>query len=365
MRQADTWFTSPLGRLRAVAFDLDRLETKGSAVPVLPQLATTDTGSGNFGVATDGTLAYVDLPGGLAPSRRTLVWVDRTGKEDPIAAPPAAYLHPRLSPDGTRIVVARSDQQDDLWVWDLRRPPLTRLTTDPGQDWNPVWTADSRRIIFASSSGGQQNLWWQLADGTGAAERLSTSNKTQYPSGVTPDGRAVVFTEATVGTERDLLQLALDGTHRVTPLLQTKFDEFNGVVSPDGRWLAYQSNSSGATEVHVRPFPNTADGQWQISTGGGSNPRWARNGKELFYFGSGGELLGVPVQTKVPAWHAGAPIKLIDRNYFSGAGSGLTYDVSPDGQRFLMIKAPGTDALPGLILVQNWFEELKRLVPTK
>ena len=353
------------GTLRAVAFDPDRLETQGTAVPVLPRLATTDTGAGEFGVANNGTLVYVDVPDGLAANGRTLVWVDRTGKEDPVGAPPGAYLHPRLSLDGTRIAIARSEQQDDLWIWDLRRPLLTRLTLDPAQDWYPVWTPDSRRIVFASSSGGQLNLWWQLADGTGAAERLTASNNVQFPTGVTPDGSAVVFTEATVGMERDLLQLALDGTRRVTPLLETKFDESNGLVSPDGRWLAYQSNSSGATEIHVRPFPNTAGGQWQISTGGGSNPRWARNGKELFYFGSGGELLGVPVDTSGPTWHAGAPIKLIDRSYFSGSGSGLTYDVSPDGRRFLMIKAPGTDALPALMLVQHWDEELKRLVPIK
>ena len=138
----------------------------------------------------------------------------------------------------------------------------------PGQDCFPVWTPDGRRIIFSSNRGGQLNLWWQAADGTGAAERLTTSSNAQFVTGITPDGTAVVFNEATPTMGRDLLQLALDGTRRVTPLLQTKFDERNGIVSPDGRWLAYESNSSGSFEIYVRPFPNVGGGQRQVSTAG-------------------------------------------------------------------------------------------------
>ena len=134
-----------------------------------------------------------------------------------------------------------------------------------------MWTPDGRRIIFSSNRGGQLNLWWQAADGTGAAERLTTSSNAQFPTGITPDGTAVVFNEATPTMGRDLLQLALDGTRRVTPLLQTKFDERNGIVSPDGRWLAYESNSSGSFEIYVRPFPNVGGGQWQVSTAGGGS----------------------------------------------------------------------------------------------
>ena len=258
------------GTLRAIPFDPTRLETHGTAVPVLPRLATKDTGTGDFAVAADGTLVYVDAPGGLAAANaRTLVWVDRSGKEEPVAAPPRTYLHPRLSPDGTRVALSSLDEENDLWIWDLRRATLTRLTLDPGQDWFPVWTPDGRRIIFSSNRGGQFNLWWQAADGTGAAERLTTSSHVQFVTGITPDGTAVVFNEQTPTMGNDLLQLALDGTRRVTPLLQTKFDERNGIVSPDGRWLAYESNSSGSFEIYVRPFPNVGGGQWQVSTAGG------------------------------------------------------------------------------------------------
>ena len=357
------------GTLRAIPFDPTRLETHGTAAPVLPRLATTSTGAGDFAVAADGTLVYVDVPGSLAVNARTLVWVDRTGKEEPIAAPPRAYSHPRLSPDGTRVALCSIDQENDLWIWDLRRATLTRLTLDPGMDWFPVWTPDGRRIIFSSNRSGafsEFNLWWQAADGTGAAERLTTSSSAQFPTGITPDGTAVVFFEGKTTMGPDLLQLALDGTRQVTPLLQTKFEKRNGIVSPDGRWLAYESNSSGPTEIYVRPFPNVGGGQWQVSTAGGKTPLWARSGKELFYVGADGALLRVPVEASGTTWNAGTPMRLLERGYYTPSGYvGRTYDVSPDGQRFLMIKAPGTDASaapPALIVVQHWNEELKRLL---
>jgi serine/threonine-protein kinase len=319
-------------------------------------------------VAVDGTLLYVDAPGGLVGNAQTLVWVDRTGKEEPVAAPPRAYQHPRLSPDGTRVALWSNDQEQDLWIWDLRRATLTRLTLDPGQDIFPVWTPDSQRVIFSSNRGGAPNVWWQAADGTGAAERLTTSTNSQLVTGITPDGTAVLFFEVTPTMGRDLLQVALDGTRRVTPLLQTKFDERNGIVSPDGRWLAYESNSSGSSEIYVRPFPNVGGGQRQVSTAGGKQPLWSRSGKELFYVGPDRALLRVPVEASGATWNAGTPMKLLEGRYVTGSTIGRTYDVSPDGQRFLMIKAPETEpgaALPALIVVQHWDEELKRLVPTK
>ena len=353
--------------LRAIRFDLTRLETRGTEVPVLPRLATNLIGGPCFDVATDGTLVYVDGSGDVAPETRTLVWVDRAGKETPVAAPPRAYDHPRLSPDGTHVVLYIRDQEQDLWIWDRRRATLTPLTRDPSQDWFPVWTKNSQRVIFSSNRGGTLNLWWQAADGTGAAEPLTTSNNAQFASGITPDGTAVVFNEAT--PNRHLLMVALDGTHRVTSLMATKFDERSGVVSPDGQWLAYDSNSSGSFEIKVVPFPNVTGGLWQISMAGGTQPLWARSGKELFYLRPDGALMGVPVEAS-PTFKPGTPIKLLEARYYTGnaGGSGRTYDVSSDGQRFLMIKAPRTDAgaaPPSVIVVQHWDEELKRLVPTK
>jgi len=360
------------GTLRAIPFDLNRLETHGTAVPVLSRLAAKATGTADLAVAADGTLVYLDAPASFTANARTLVWVDRSGKEEPVAAPPRTYVTPRTSPDGTRVALSSLDEEQDLWIWDLRRAMLTRQTVDPGQDWFPVWTPDGRRIIFSSSRSGQFNIWWQAADGTGTAERLTTNDHVQqFVTGITPDGKAVVFAEVGLSTMGvDLLQLVLDGTHRVTPLLQTKFDERNGIVSPDGRWLAYESNSSGRFEIYVRPFPNVGGGQWQVSTTGATRPLWARSGKELFYIGADGTLLRVPVEASGATWNAGTPLKLLERRYYTGDGASgaRAYDVSPDGQRFLMIKAPGTDAgaaPPALIVVQHWDEELKRLVPTK
>jgi serine/threonine-protein kinase len=359
------------GTLRAVAFDLATLETRGTPVPVVPDAVTTNTGGVDAVVAGDGTLAYVS--GGVAGAltQRTLVWVDRQGRETPIPAPPRAYLYPRLSPDGRRVAVSAVDQETDIWVWDLGRTTLTRATFDPRLDTYPVWTPDGHRLIFSSDRAGVRNLYWQAADGTGAVERLTESPNQQNPAAVAPDDRRLIFTEVAPKTADDVMQVELDGTHRVTPLVQSPFAERNGIVSPDGRWLAYQADESGRFEISVRPFPDVNSGHWQVSTAGGTRPLWARNGQELVYVSLTGALMRVGV-LRAPSWAATTPTMLVKEGYYTTPGApflGPTYDISPDGQRFLMIKEGGgtdqTDAPPQLIVVQHWTEELKRLVPIK
>src|SRR6185369_1855322 len=270
------------GTLRAASFDLRRLAVRGPAVPVVPRLVTTRSGAGEFGVSRDGTLVYVDVTAGSLSARaRTLVWVDRAGKEERIAAPTRSYEAPRISPDGKQLALAITDQESDIWVWDLVRADLRRLTFEPGVDTFPVWTPDGHRIVFSSQSGGALNLWWKAANETGPPEQLTTSANNQWPTSVSSDGKQIVLTELTPTMNRDLMLLTLDGSRRVTPLLQTSFDEQHGMISPDGHWLAYESNSSGQSEVWVRPFPNTSVAQHQISTSGGTRPVWAHNGKEL------------------------------------------------------------------------------------
>jgi len=274
------------GTLRAVAFDPERLEVHGTVVPVVPRLVTKPFGSANFDVAADGTLVYV--PGGDISVRRTLVWVDRAGREDPIEAPERAYLYPRVSPDGTRVALAIRDQQNDIWIWDLARRTLTRLTFNPNPDNYPVWTPDSRRLIFGSARGSNVGLFWQAADGAGTAEPLSDGQGGgQQAFSVSPDGTRIVLRQGR--PPYDLHQLLLGNPRRTTPLFQTPFSELNAEISPDGRWLAYQSNESGRDEIYVRPFPNASAGRWQVSSDGGSRPVWARNGQELFYLATGGE----------------------------------------------------------------------------
>jgi eukaryotic-like serine/threonine-protein kinase len=316
--------------------------------------------------------------GGQFGTPRSLVWVNRQGREEPINLPPRTYTYPRLSPDGTRAALDIRDQENDIWIWDIARATLTRLTFNPSADYFPVWTPDSRRIIFFSQRSG--HLFWQLADGTGAADQLTTSSTTpHYAYSMSPDGKSLVFQENSPKTGIDLSVLLLGSpsaspgtdTVRTEALLQTAFTESNAEISPGGQWMAYQSNESGSEEIYVRPFPKVEAGHWQVSTGGGTRPAWARNGQELFYLDSEGFLTAVPVQTK-PGFGVANPARLFNTRYFSGFGgsgatvAGRTYDVSADGQRFLMIKdAPPdlTSASLSVVVVLNWFEELKQRVP--
>ena len=354
------------GTLRAVPFDLDRLESRGMPVTVVPDVVTTIKGGVNAVVAGNGTLAY--MLGPIEGTPRTLVWVDRQGLETPIPSlPPRPYLLPALSPDGTRFAVFANDQQRDLWLWDLRRTTLTPLTSAPGVDVVHVWTRDSRRLIFTSERAGVRNLFWQAADGASAAERLTDSPHTQYPTGVSPDGR-VIFTDESPTSANDVMAMELDAPRRVTTLVQSPSNEQNGTVSPDGHWLAYEANDSGRFEIYVRPFPDVNTGRSQVSTTGGTRPIWTQGGRELVYVSPTGALMAVGVM-RGQAWAATTPAVVVKPGYLTNLNWwGRSYDVSPDGQRFLMIKEGGADGPPApasIVVVQHWVEELKRLVPTK
>jgi serine/threonine-protein kinase len=355
------------GTLRAVAFDLARREIRGTPVTVVPDVVASTNGGMNVVVARDGTLAYLSA-GAEGGAPRTLVWVDRLGVEMPIGAPPRPYFLPALSPDGAQVAVFANDQEDDLWLWDLGRSTLTRLTTVPGRDVLQVWTPDGRRVIFSSERAGGRNLFWQAADGTGEVETLLEGPNAQYPMAVSPDGRQLIFSAETPQTDIDLMALELDGTHRVTPLLQSRFAERNGVISPDGRWLAYEANVSGRFEIYVRPYPDVNGSLSVVSTNGGTKPIWARSGQELIYVSLTGALMRVGVGPG-PSWSATTPSVVVKEGYYTNpVWWGRSYDISPDGTRFLMIKEgtpDGTIPPTSLVVVQHWFEELKRLVPTQ
>jgi eukaryotic-like serine/threonine-protein kinase len=222
--------------------------------------------------------------------------------------------------------------------------------------------------VFSSQrlNNGAPSLFSQSADGTGTAERL-TQNPSwtfQATSAVSPDGTRAVFTQGGAATTSDVMSLTLDKDHLVQPVVQTQFAELNGEISPDGRWLAYQSNDSGQVQIFVVPFPAVKNGRWQVSTGGGTRPLWARNGQELFYLAPDSTLMSVPV-ARGTTWTPATPVTLIKAPYYGGATR--NYDVSPDGKRFLMIKQGGGDQPPAptsIVVVQNWQQELKRLAPT-
>jgi serine/threonine-protein kinase len=363
------------GTLRAVRFDPVRLKVLGDPVPVVEQVMTSGTGAGNFSISRTGTLAYV--PGnGLSAggAMRSLVWLSRQGREEPLKAPVRAYTTPRLSPDGTRLALDIRDQDNDIWIWEFARATLTRLTFNPSIDITPVWTPDGRRIAFGSvRSGGPLALYWRAADGTGIDEPLP-SRGNMYPTSFTPDGKTLVVREiARNGVDISVLSMDENsggpGKHQIESLISTPFMEQGGEISPNGRWIAYSSNESGRDEVYVRPFPKIDAGRWQISTGGGTRPAWARNGRELFYLaGVTTAMMAVPVQT-TSSFNAGNPTKLFEGPYFAGQPA-RTYDVSADGQRFLMIKT-STATLgeqgppPSMVVVEHWLEEVKSRVPVK
>ena len=355
------------GTLHAIAFDPVTMKTRGTPVPVVPDVAAIAAGNVDAVVANDGTLAYVRGTGPGA-AQRTLVWVDRQGPEMAIAAPPRSYVYPRISPDGGRIVVYAAEQMLDLWVWDVVRLTLTRLTFTPGIDSYPVWTPDGRRLLWASDREGGRNLYAQAADGTGAVERLTTSPNLQNATAVTPDGTRLIFTETAPQTGDDVMQVSVTGTHTVTPLVRTPAAERNGIVSPDGRWLAYEASDSGSVEIYVRPYPDVASGRWQVSTGGGERPLWSRDGRELFYVSPTAALMRVGVE-RAASWAATTPTMLLKDGSVMTPGNNLgrNYDISKDGQRFLTVRpVKASDAPPPqMVVVQHFDQELKRLVPTK
>ena len=353
------------GALRAVGFDPARLMLTGQPVVVLPQVGITSFGAIEAAVSADGTLTYVPGTTGNG-AERTLVWVDRQGRETAIAAPPHAYYFPRVSSDGAQIVVnAVVDQNADLWLWDISRATLTRVTTDPANEAYPLFMPDGRHLVFASNRTGAFNLFAQATDGSGDVQRLTESPNPQFPSAVSPDGSYVLFSETGPTTGDDVMELRLDGTHQISPLIQTSFDERNGTVSPDGRWLAYEANDTGVFEIYVRPFPDVGAARWQVSTTGGYQALWAPDGKQLFYYARDGALMRVDVGSG-SSWKVGTPVRQVDANYVtSTAGnSARNYDISPDGERFLMLKVPDgqrAGSAASLVLVQHFDQELRRI----
>lgn len=351
------------GSLFAVPFDADRLEVKGSPVPVVERISWIPAiGFADYSFSNSGTLVYVSAA--AAEERSRMLWVDRKGIATPLPAPARAYVNPAVSPDGQVIAVSiGSEFSWDIWVYDLTRDMLTRLTSG-SPSIAPVWTPDGKHITYqARTNSGSSDIYWAPSDGSGPSEHLVASKTAATPGSWLPDGSALVFSEGDPSKTSVLLVPAPGrGVIEHKPRMLVDYAR-QPQISPDGRWMAYTSNES-PRQIYVRSFP-VPGAKIQISSDGGDSPRWARSGRELFYR-NGDKMIAVGIETK-PAFRAGRPTVLFEGHYDTsptGQQPGISYDVSPDGKRFLMIKAGGEQpAATQLQVVQDWFEELKRLVP--
>jgi len=359
-------------KLFAVAVDMKRFDALGGQVSVVEGVNEVNTsGAGQFAIADNGTLIFV--PGSSTGLLRSVVWVDRKGQESPIPAiKPRAYRFPRLSPDGKLIALDSVDEESDIWIFDVLRESLSRLTFGAARDEYPVWM-DNRRIIYSSSdsaTGGA--IFRRAADSTGDVETLLKGGVNPAPQAVSPDGKTLVFRETVSGMGTDLLALPLDPPGPAKPLISDRFEERVADVSPDGRWIVFTSNEAGGvTNVFVKPFPAVGTGKWQITTTGGSNPKWSSSGREVFCMvplpGGPPALAAIPIPI-IPAGASflwGKPEVLFSFLPYYG-GVARTYDVSPDGKRFLLLKTGQTAALhPSITVVSHWVDELRARVTGK
>ena len=371
------------GTLRAVRFDPVRMEVQSDPVTVVDQLMIKPSGAANYAVSRS-TLVYVPPEAGEQIPMRSLVWVDRNGREEPVkGAPTRRYGPPRVSPDGKRMAIAILDQdRTNIWIWDFALETLRPLTSASGMNGLPVWTPDSQRIIFMSDRTGVLNLYSQAADFTGTVVQITTSANTHWPTSITRDGEWIVaFDRGPRTTSSDIVAFPLTSpatrpqSSRASGLTQSLAESIAAIrlngswadVSPNGRYLAYQSNESGRLEIYVRPFPEVGRDRWQISEGGGTRAVWARDGLELFYLDESGALMGVPVRTAGPRFVKGTPSRIFDTAY-AESNPARHYDVSPDGRRFLMLKDRAADpnATPAsMVVVDHWFGGLHWQVPAR
>jgi serine/threonine-protein kinase len=359
--------------LMAVPFSLETLSVTGGAVALVDNVmqaanmgnALRDTGAGQVAIADTGALAYV--PGGVFSfPDRSLVWVSRSGRVEALPVPPRAYIYPRLSPDGTRVLFSTQGDRN-IWIYDISRGTTTKLTTD-GRSLAGLWTPDGTRVTYGASISGTENLFWRPADAVSEAERLATSTNQQRAGAWSADGQTLAYVESS--GSNDVLALSRAANGKPSPVVQTRFDEYYPEFSPDGRWLAYASNESGRDEVYVQAYPGPGP-KVLVSTDGGTAPAWRRDGRELFYVASSQvaagavamRMMAVPIAA-TDSLRAGRPQSLFEGG-FAVTAQTRGYDLTPDGQRFLMVQPMDRPPIvPNqIVMVQNWFAELMQRVP--
>jgi serine/threonine-protein kinase len=351
----------------AVPFDVERLETRGTAVPVLDDVAYDAMANGaQFDVSSTGTLVYRRGAGAASPTS-TVRWVAQGGSQQPVLAKPGVYLGtPRVSPDGKRIALGIQDGANhDIWVYEPSRDAMTRLTQGGGAFGIPVWTRDGRHVVFGAIGRG---ILWSRADGAGQPEVLQSSRSLQFPTSFTPDGTRLAYFQADGNPQLWSVPIepGAGGLKAGTPerFLTTKFVDIDAAFSPDGRWLAYSSNESGRHEVYVRAFPaspSTGGGRVLISNSGGQVPVWSPNGRELLFL-AGTQIMAVGYSATGDSFIAAKP-----RVWADNVRAVVGFDLAPDGGRAVVnvpVSTPETSRQErSIVFVLNFFDELRRRAP--
>ncbi|HEV8370547.1 MAG TPA: protein kinase [Pyrinomonadaceae bacterium] len=349
--------------LMAQGFDANRLELKGDAFPVAEHTVRNPIiGRAMFSVSETGVLIL--RPGDI--NNNQLIWFDRTGKQLGTLAPPGGYNAPALSPDEKKVAVTRSDTQaggaPDIWLIDLDRGTQIRLTTDPAPDGYPSWSPSGDRVIFLSTRNGATGIYQKPSSGTSPEEPLILSAELKYNPQWSPDGQSIIYSQLNPKTNSDLYLLSLGGERKPTALLQTGFIEAQARFSPNGRWIAYISNETGQFEVYVESFPRIGS-KLAISIGGGSQPQWRADGRELYYYAPDRKLMAVEVNGDGPTFKVGEARPLFEIRVFSNdqsfPGNGY-YTVAHDGKRFLVSSLPEAPDRQQINVIVNWAADFKK-----
>jgi Tol biopolymer transport system component len=319
------------------------------------------TSAAGFSATSDIVAYRTGSSVGSSGGARQLVWLDRSGKMvGTVGAPDVAGLTDvELSPDGKRVASYRTlNGNPDVWLIDAVRGVPTRFTVDAANDAIPLWSPDGSHVVFQSNRKGVFNLYWKLSSGAGADELLLESDQAKAPADWSSDGHFLLFRSIDPQTGFDLWVLPVSGDKKPFPFLKTPFEERNGQFSPDGKWIAYQSNESGRFEIYVQPFPGPG-GKFQISSSGGAQPRWNKNGKEIFYVSLDSKMMAAPVNLSPDglSLESGTPVALFPVRIAGGPVSAFNkqqYAVSSDGQRFLVDLVAEEGTASPITLILNW-----------
>jgi Tol biopolymer transport system component len=356
----------------AVPFDPVRLEVRGTAAPLLEDVAINSLeGVAQLDFARNGTLVYQS--GKASNISWPIVWLDSSGRTQALLSAPGFYMTPRFSPDGQRLALAvGAGRARDIFVYDWQRDTMSRLTFAAQESYYPLWTLDGKHIVFRSSSPAGYSVGWIRSDGAGEAQRLLESKRTPIPYSFSPDGKTLAYYETNSETGFDIWSLSLDlsdADHpkpgKSEPFLRTPANELRPAFSPDGRWIAYTSDESGRYEIYVRAFPGPG-GKWQISTTGGNPPMWSRDGRELFFETLDNRIMVADYTAKGDSFVAGKP-RLWSETQIRGTGAVVNLDLAPDGKRFAVFPMPDPKAEEKgsvhVTFLLNFFDEVTRRIP--